>query len=216
MKWKVPFRCVVIVLLVFIYSMIAQQARWLQLLEFWAYDILLLHQPKAASSEPLVLVEMTEQDIQNPELDYPIYDNKLANLLNILAADEPAAIGLDIWRDIPVPKSGVYTNQLNEALLSHSNIVAIFTLGGIKPPAVLQSRHDQLGFNDNFVVDTHPLGDKRVRRTLLYGDTPSGETFESLALRLALIYLERSGIRPMLDPADTSSLRLGKTSLPKL
>jgi adenylate cyclase len=214
MKWKVPFRCAVIVLLVFIYSMIAQQARWLQLLEFWAYDVLLLHQPKAASSEPLVLVEMTEQDIQNPALDYPIYDNKLANLLNILAADEPAAIGLDIWRDIPVPKSGAYTNQLNEALLSHSNIVAIFTLGGIKPPAVVQSRHDQLGFNDNLVMDTR--GSKRVRRTLLSADAPSGENFDSLPLRVALIYLEKRGIGLALDPADTNSVKLGKTSLPAL
>src|SRR5215475_726873 len=106
MKWKVPFRCIVIVLLVFIYSMISQQLGYLQFLEFWVYDKMLLSQPKAASSEPLVLVEMTEQDIQNPELDYPIYDNKLADLLNLVAADQPTAIGLDIWRDIPVPKSG--------------------------------------------------------------------------------------------------------------
>src|SRR5262249_50255437 len=153
MKWKVPFRCIVIVLLVFIYSTISQRVGWLQFMEFWVYDWMLLRQPKAASSEPLVLVEMTEKDIQNPELDYPIYDNKLADLLNILAADQPAAIGLDIWRDIPVPKSGVYSNKLNEAFLSHSNIVAIFTLRGIKPPAVLQSRPDQLGFNDNLVID---------------------------------------------------------------
>src|SRR5215468_7891575 len=145
MKWKVPFRCAVIVLLVLIYSMLFQRLGWFQFLEFYVYDILLLHQPKAVSSDPLVLVEMTEQDIQNPELDYPIYDNKLADLLNVLAADQPTAIGLDIWRDIPVPKSGVYINKLNEAFLSHSNIVAIFTLAGIKPPAALQSRPDQVG-----------------------------------------------------------------------
>jgi adenylate cyclase len=214
MKWKVPFRCIVIVLLVFIYSMIFQRVGWLQLPEFWIYDKMLLSQPKAASSEPLVLVEMTEQDIQNPELDYPIYDNKLADLLNILAADEPAAIGLDIWRDIPVPKSGVYQKQLNETLLSHSNIVAIFTLGGIKPPAILQSRPDQLGFNDNFPVDSH--GDKRVRRTLLSANMSSGESFDSVALRLALVYLEKRGIQLALDPTDTNSLRLGKTTLPAL
>src|SRR5262245_31623090 len=148
MRWKVPFRCLLIVLLVFVFSLFAQRYGRLQFFEFYVYDWMLLHQPKAASSEPLVLVEMTEQDIQNPELDYPIYDNKLADLLNIVAADGPAAIGLDIWRDIPVPKSGAYLKQLNDAFLSHSNIVAIFTLGGVKPPAVLQSRHDQLGFND--------------------------------------------------------------------
>jgi adenylate cyclase len=214
MKGKVPFRCMVIVLLVFIYSMVFQRLGWFQLMEFWVYDKMLLSQPKAASSEPLVLVEMNEQDIQNPELDYPIYDNKLADLLNILAADEPAAIGLDIWRDMPVPKSRAYLKQLNEAFLSHSNVVAIFTLDGIKPPAVLQSRHDQLGFNDNLVIDTRV--DKRVRRTLLSADAPSGENFDSLALRVALIYLERHGIGLAIDPGDTNSLRLGKTSLPAM
>jgi adenylate cyclase len=211
MKWKVPFRCVVIVLLVFIYSMIAQRIGWLQSLEFWFYDKMLLRQPKAASSEPLVLVEMTEQDIQNPDLDYPIYDNKLADLLNILAADEPAAIGLDIWRDIPVPKSGVYTKQLNEALLSHSNVVAIFTLDGTKPPAILASRLDQLGFNDNFVVDRRV--DKRVRRTSLYADTGLGVTYDSLAFRLALMYLEKRGIRPAPVPDDPDAMQLGKGRL---
>ena len=211
MKWKVPFRCVVIVLLVFIYSMIFQRLGRFQFLEFWMYDKMLLRQPKAASSEPLVLVEMTEQDIQNPELDYPIYDNKLADLLNILAADEPAAIGLDIWRDIPVPKSGVYLKQLNEAFLSHSNIVAIFTLKGIKPPAALQSRPDQVSFNDNFLIDEHV--DKRVRRTLLYANGASGENYDSLPFRLALIYLEKRGIQPAPVSEDPNALQLGKARL---
>jgi adenylate cyclase len=211
MKWKVPFRCVVIVLLVLVYSMLFQKKGWFQFLEFRVYDRMLLSQPKAVSSEPLVLVEMTEQDIQNPELDYPIYDNKLADLLNILAAHEPAAIGLDIWRDIPVPRSGIYTNQLNDALLSHSNIVAIFTLKGVKPPAVLQSRLDQLGFNDNFVVDFDV--DKRVRRTSLYDNGPSGKTYDSLAFRLALIYLQLRGIEPAEVPGDTNAMQLGKAVL---
>src|ERR1051326_442762 len=113
MRRKVPLRCLLTVLLVFICSLFVQQHGRLQFLEFWVYDRMLLRQSKAASSEPLVLVEMTEQDIQNPSLDYPIYDNKLADLLNMLAADEPAVIGLDIWRDIPVPKSGVYLEHID-------------------------------------------------------------------------------------------------------
>lgn len=208
MRWKVPFRCLLIVLLVFVFSLFVVQRGWLQFLEFWVYDKMVLRQSKAASSDPIVLVEMTEKDIQNPELDYPIYDNKLADLLNILAADGPAAIGLDIWRDMPVPKSGVYLNQLNEALLSHSNIVAIYTLDGIKPPAILQSRPDQLGFNDNFVVDT--LGDKRARRTLLYDSGPAGESYDSVAFRLALIYLQQRGIQPASVSEDPNAMQLGK------
>lgn len=213
MRWKVPFRaaCLIIVLLVFVDSLMLQRWGLVQLLEFPVYDMMLLRQPKAASSEPLVLVEMTEEDIQNPEMDYPIYDNKLADLLNIVAAEEPAAIGLDIWRDLPVPKSGIYTNQLNEAFLSHSNIVAIFTLAGVKPPAILQSRPDQLGFNDNFVVDTR--GNKRVRRTLLYAEAPSGASYDSLAFKLALIYLQRRGIQPAPVPEDPNAMQLGKARL---
>lgn len=214
MRWKVPFRCLLTVLLVFVASLFAQQRGLLQFLEFRVYDKMLLHQPKAANSEPLVLIEMNEQDIQNPELDYPIYDNKLADLLNILAADNPAAIGLDIWRDIPVPKSGVYTNQLNDAFLSHSNIVAIFTLAGVNPPGVLRSRPDQLGFNDNFVMDMR--ADKRVRRTLLYGEGPSNETYDSLAFRLALIYLQERGIQPAPVADDPNALQLGKARLSPL
>ena len=213
MRWRISFREIsaLSVLLVFAGALVARQLGWLQFLEFHIYDLLLLNQPKASSSEPIVLVEMTEQDILNPALDYPIYDNKLAELLNALAADQPAAIGLDIWRDIPVPKSGVYLGQLNEAFLSHSNIVAIFTLGGIAPPAILKSRPEQLGFNDNFPVDAH--GDKRVRRSLLFADAPSGETHESLAFRLASIYLAQRGIQPELDPANADLMWLGKARL---
>jgi len=154
---------------------------------------------------------MTEKDIQNPELDYPIYDNKLADLLNIVAADGPTAIGLDIWRDMPVPKSGVYVKQLGDAFLTHSNIVAIYTLDGIKPPGDLQWRPDQLGFNDNFVVDIP--GDKRVRRTLLYDSGPRGESYDSLAFRLALIYLQQRGIQPAPVSGDPKAMQLGKSRI---
>ncbi len=65
-----------------------------------------LHQPKAASGEPTISVEMTEQDSVNPALDYPIEDNKLAELLNAHAANQPPALGLDFCRDIFVPHNG--------------------------------------------------------------------------------------------------------------
>src|SRR5437762_3895599 len=114
---------------------------WLQFLEFEAYDLFIRHQPRAASSAPIVLVEMTEADIHDPSLDWPIYDDKLAELLRRLEADGPAVIGLDIWRDLPVPKrNDAGIAQFNEVLQTHSNIVAIFTRDThIAPPAVLKS-----------------------------------------------------------------------------
>jgi len=97
-KWKSSPRVVslLIVLFVFCCTLIVRHFGWLQSLEFQAYDFFIRLQPKAATSDPIVLVEMTEADIHSPSLDYPIYDDKLAELLSKLEADHPAVIGLDI------------------------------------------------------------------------------------------------------------------------
>jgi adenylate cyclase len=186
-----------IVLAVFVSALFARRLGWLQFLEFRAYDFFIQHQPKAASSDPIVLVEMTEDDIQSPTLDYPIYDDKLAELLNILEAQHPAVIGLDIWRDIPVPKNGAHLREFNDVLLSNANIIAIYTLGGIAPPAALMPYPDRLGFNDNLVVDygvekTTP----KVRRCLLFTQAETGQRLDSLPVRLVSVY--RKGVLPEL------------------
>src|ERR1051325_892665 len=174
-----------IVLFVFCCALIVRHTGWLQSLEFQAYDFFLRHQPKAATSDPIVLVEMTEADIHSPSLDWPIYDDKLAALLRNLEADHPAVIGLDIWRDIPVPKSGHLLHEFNEVLQTYSNIVAIFTLGGIAPPAVLKSDPERVAFNDNFVVDDevdHTI--PKVRRSMLVARSRDGQMFDALPFRL--------------------------------
>src|SRR6266576_538471 len=134
-KWKFSPRVVSLLIVLFVYccALIVRHHGWLQFLEFQAYDFFIRHQTKAATSDPIVLVEMTEADIHSPSLDWPIYDDKLAALLRNLETDHPAVIGLDIWRDIPVPKRGHLLHEFNDVLLSHSNIVAIFTLGDREP-----------------------------------------------------------------------------------
>jgi len=203
-----------IVLVVFVCILAARYLGWFQFLEFRVYDFFIRQSPKAATNEPLVIVEMIEDDIQSPSLDYPLHDDKLADLLRRIENDEPAVIGLDIWRDIPVPKNGTGLAQLNQLLLANSNIVAIFTLGGIKPPPALGSNPDRVAFNDNFPVDVEvDRTIPRVRRSLLYVPTESGEIFDSLPFLLALQYLERKGIVPEPDPKDPTSIRLGRTRL---
>jgi adenylate cyclase len=186
---------------------------WLQFLEFHAYDFFLQHQAQAASSDPIVLVEMRESDIHSPTLDYPIYDNKLAELLRNLEAQHPAVIGLDIWRDIPVPKSGIYLPELNEVLLAFSNIVAIYTLDGIAPPLVLKSSPERLGFNDNLPADIgvdHTI--PKVRRTVLWVEK-AGQFYDSFPYQMATIFLAARGIEPEADAADSKVVRLGKARL---
>jgi adenylate cyclase len=186
----------------------------LQGLEFQVYDLLIRQQPAAPSSEPLVLVEMVESDIQDPALDYPLHDDKMAELLTVLEAGAPTVIGLDIWRDVPVPKSGVGLPQLNQVLQAHSNIIGIFTLEGIRPPAVLKDNAERIAFNDNFPVDVEVAQTvPKVRRSLLFGDRAPGEIYDSLPFRLALVYLQARGIAPEADPQDANSLWLGKARL---
>lgn len=220
-KWlsHPAFISLLIVMLVFVVTLVLWHTGRLQFLEFHSYDFFIRHQKRAASTGPIVLVELTEKDIHDPTLDWPIYDDKLAELLRILETDKPAVIGLDIWRDIPVPKSGVGLPQFNEVLEKNSNIVAIFTLppplgSGIAAPAVLRSNSDRIAFNDNFILDAN--GDKiipTVRRSALFASMPSGESFDSLPFRLALIYLQGKGISPQPDPKDPQAMLLGKARL---
>lgn len=208
-----------IVLVVFLCTLLVQRQGWLQFLEFRAYDFFIRYQPKAATSDPLVIVEMTEEDIHSPSLDYPIYDDKLAELLRILETNQPAVIGLDIWRDIPVPKSGVGLKEFNEVLQTYSNIVAIFTLGSsekksIGPPAILKSTPDQIAYNDNFVMDSQvDRTTPRARRGSLFVNSSDGMSFDSLPFRLATLYLQGKGIAPEPDPENPKGFRLGKAHL---
>jgi adenylate cyclase len=208
-----------IVLFVVICALTARHAGWFQALEFQAYDLFIRHQPKAATSDPIVIVEMTEADIHSPSLDYPIYDNKLAELLRALETDHPAVIGLDIWRDIPVPKSGERLHEFNQVLQSYSNIVAIFTRGDrlsapIAPPAILKTNSERIAFNDNFLVDEQvDRTTPKVRRSALFVNSPEGESFDALPFRLAVVYLQQKGIEPEPDPADPKSFRLGKARM---
>jgi adenylate cyclase len=220
LRWEITPRTasLLIVLIVFSGTLLLRHMGLLQFLEFYAYDFFLQHQQEAATSDPIVLVEMTEADIHSPLLDYPIHDDKLAELLSILESDHPAVIGLDIWRDIPVPKSGVGLEAFNDVLESHSNIVAIFTRGDrererIAPPAILRSNIDRIAFNDNFIVDEEvdPTTPK-TRRSALFVQSAE-ESFDSLPFRLAAIYLQQKGIEPEPDPENPNGLRLGKARL---
>lgn len=215
-NWKLSPHRVSLLLgfLVFLCILGLRHLGWLQFLEFHAYDFLIRHQPKAATSDPIVLVEMTEDDIHSPTLDYPIYDDKLAELLSNLAASGPSAIGLDLWRDIPVPKNGTGLPSLNQVLNANSNIIAIFTLGGIAPPSALRSNVDRIAFNDNFPVDVevdHTI--PKVRRCMLMADSASGQSYDSFPYRLATLYLQQRGIGPQPEPGDADSFRLGKARL---
>jgi adenylate cyclase len=184
--------------------------RLLEALELAVYDALV--RTRVAVSAPardprILVVTITERDIQEQGA-WPLSDGVLARTLGALIALGPRAVGLDVYRDVPVPPGGA---ELDRALREEPRIVAVtkFAEGssaGVGPPAVLKGT-PQLGFND-IVVDSGGI----VRRALLFLD--DGETvMYSFPLRLALLYLQPTGRGLGPDPGDETVVSLGGTAI---
>lgn len=203
------FLCLLLGNLVFMLLIGIRGVGWLQPVELLTYDLGLQSLPETASDDRILLVGVTEEDIHR--FGYPIPDETLADLLQILSRDGARAIGVDIYRDIPVPPG---SDKLSRTLETNPNIVWIRKFGGkdaasIEPPKVLIGT-DRYGFND--VVDD-PGG--IVRRALLFMDDGQNN-YTSFPLKLALRYLEPSGTGLQADAEHPEFVRLGKTTIPPL
>lgn len=179
----------------------------LQALELMAYDLALRLRPAVAADTRIVLVTETEEDLQR--WGFPLSDAVLAQILERLAAHGVRVIGMDKYRDHPVPPG---TERLNKILENNPDIVWVTRYGAagtlsISPPRVLQGS-DQVGFND--LVDD-PGG--IVRRGLLFLDDGQNVSY-SFPLMLALRYLKPSGIGLEPDPVHPDYLRLARTTVP--
>ncbi|MCP4044000.1 MAG: adenylate/guanylate cyclase domain-containing protein, partial [Gammaproteobacteria bacterium] len=174
-----------------------------------AYDLsILLRQEESWRGSPVVLVNITEEDIQ--ELGrWPLADATLATLLETLVGYGPRVIGLDMYRDIPIPPG---TAQLNGVLLDNPQIIVVEKVSngvgaGIAAPPPLKGS-GRVGFND-LVLDSGGV----VRRGLLFMD--DGENYYySFSLRMALLYLEQEGITLQPGEPDPQHVRLGPTTMP--
>jgi len=188
-------------LLVFLSVMILRHTGSLESLELAAYDGCVAMQSKISPGRPrIVLVGITENDIRR-QGKWPLSDAVLADLLKVLSRQNPRAIGVDIFRDLSVPPG---REALDATLVENSNIIAVmkFGEGGIPGPPILKDT-EQLGFND-LLVDPGGI----VRRGLLFLDDGKVSS-HAFALRLALLYLQKEGIRPMADDSHPEYIRLG-------
>ncbi|HEU4345453.1 MAG TPA: adenylate/guanylate cyclase domain-containing protein [Candidatus Binatia bacterium] len=179
----------------------------LETLELTAYDLCIRFRPDVSGPDPrIVLVTVTEDDIRK-QGRWPLADDVLAQALEILSQSHPRAIGVDIYRDIPVPPGH---ERLNAILTKNPRIIVTTKFADdpanvIPPPPVLKDT-EQVGFND---VPIDPDG--IVRRGLLIMDDGK-QTLYSFSLRQALLYLQAEGISPQPDPSNPEYLRLGQTT----
>ncbi len=168
----------------------------LQMLELASLDQLFLLRPQEAVDSRILLVTIDEADIQKLQ-QYPMSDATLARLLNNLKRHQPTAIGLDIYRDLPMQPG-------HEALLkifnTTPNLIGVQKVGStsdssaVAPPPALQKR-EQVGAND-LPLDV----DGKVRRGILSATTQAGDSVFSFGFKLAYQYLQRQGVASNLTP----------------
>jgi adenylate cyclase len=201
--------CLIIAHLAFLIIFSIRSLGILQSMELTAYDMLMRWRPMQAADPRIVIIGETEQDIQR--WGHPLSDRVMATALEKLIAKKPRVIGVDKYRDIPVPPGSV---DLDKVLQNNQNIIWILLFGtqgknAIDPPAILKNSQ-QTGFND--VIDD---SDGIVRRGLLFLD--DGHKYAtSFPLMLALRYLEPEGITLTGDEYQPDFVRLGRTTIPPL
>ncbi|MEH1805338.1 CHASE2 domain-containing protein [Nostoc sp.] len=179
----------------------------LQSLELAALDQFFRLRPNEPPEDRITIVVIDETYL-NEVGSWPIPDAKIALLLQKLNAHKPRAIGLDIYRNLPVEPGN---QELRNAYKSMPNLIGIELLANdnnknfsVSPPLGLN--RDQVGFN-NVLYDL----DGKVRRSLLYWHVKT-EAHESFALKLALLYLKSKGITPTKAKSNPEYLQLGKAA----
>jgi len=173
-----------------------------QLLEWNTLDQFFRLRPLEEKDPRIVIVTISESDITHVG-QWPIPDHVLAELLKKIKGEQPRAIGLDIYRDLPV-KPG--HQALVKVFESTPNLFGVEKLVGdsVAPPPTL-SKLGQVSMAD-LVLDA----DGKVRRALVSVKPEDGKTRFSLGTTLALTYLKTEGVIPEVINATKKHLRLGK------
>jgi CHASE2 domain-containing sensor protein len=178
---------------------------FLQAWELQAYDHLMRSRPDEGMDKRLLLVTITEEDVQSQPVAErqaaSLSERSFAQLLTKLEQAKPRAIGLDIYRESPL---GEKYKNIAEKLKNSHNIFLICHYGkpGIKPPPEVPKQGQ--GFN-NVELDV----DAVIRRQILAVDSASPcQSKYSFAWKLAASYLKSSGVQADFTPDNY--LKLGQ------
>ncbi len=177
----------------------------LQLFEWAALDYFVRSRPPEFPESRIVIVSIGETDIEWLQ-QWPIADETLAQLIQTIAAHNPRAIGLDLYRNLPV---GTGQEQLNNVFYNTPNLIGIEkaigdSYGAAVAPSPILNELEQISASD-IVIDA----DGTVRRILLSIRDVNGQTVLGFATRLSLMYLEEEGIQLEIVEGDNQHLRLG-------
>lgn len=182
----------------------------LQVQELMAFDMFSHFCPAMGFPQRVVIVGIDEADLRMVG-GFPVPDRELAKALQILWQYKPSAIGLDIFRNLPVEPGH---DQLVRAFKTIPVLVgAEVALNpddrmNIQPPPALPL--ERVGFAD-VIVEL----DGKLRRNILASRTWDGDLKYSLAIRLAQLHLAARGIPFQPIQRSRDPIRFGNVQLPR-
>ena len=171
--------------------------------ELSVFDRWFCLRPLEKKETRMVVVTIGESDI-NSLGKWPLSDDILSKLITKIEQQQPRAIGLDIYRDLPVEPG---TEKLEAVLGSTPHLIGVEKAVGeqVKPNEILK-KQEQVALAD-VVVDR----DGKVRRGLLSIQRNNGQIQLGLATRLALMYLAAEDVE-LQAVGDTAKRSLGKAT----
>ncbi|MBP0016938.1 MAG: AAA-like domain-containing protein [Cyanobacteria bacterium SBLK] len=212
-QWPILIASLSITLL----TMLSRSLGILQPFEFFFFDRMMQMRPAEPPDSRISIVTITDEDLKTfadpvVEAKYPntISDRVILQLLNTLEEYQPKAIGLAIYRDIPVGKEEDY-NELTNYLKNNEDIIA--TCHVIRGEQEYPSKEDEPPHRPPKGVDRNQLGfsdlpDTDYIRTMYLFDVVYSsklnpcQTEYSLGLQLAVNFLN-------IEPSDLDSISGG-------
>ncbi len=194
--WLTPVITITVIVL--------QSSGFLQLLDWAIFDQFVRWRPLEPADPRIVVVTIDESDLKKIR-QWPIPDATLAELIQKINQQKPIAIGLDIYRNLPVQPGHEELLKVFETtpiLIGVEKVVDDQNRHSIEPPPILKDKN-QVGAAD-LIIDA----DGKIRRALLSVKPPDRPTILNIGARVALMYLESKGIKP--EMTESSQVKLGQ------
>ncbi|AFY54224.1 putative transmembrane sensor domain protein [Rivularia sp. PCC 7116] len=180
--------------------------RWLGVMQPWelkAFDFLMQKMPIQKADKRILVIGADEEDISSSRYGYPLPDKTLNQLLEKIQTYQPAAIGVDIFRDQQVPKNNNNQQTLLNQWQKDKNIIAICAGNNLKnstaPPQNISPQ--QVGFVDLYDDKSQTQEQDDTIRRYLLSRTPNPisqisrcSTAYSFAWQLIYRYFKSKGI----------------------
>lgn len=178
--------------------------------ELWVYDSLMRSQLTEAPDRRVVIVEISEADIQKlrmQKVPWPFSDRLFAKLINQISAAKPAVIGIDKYLDIPVYEG---RQELVDAIKKAGNVVNVKLTAiaegqvGVDPASDLE-KISRYGYA-NLITDKGVF----VRRASVVGDSGS------FAFEIANLYLQKLHNKQIEFNSAAIQFKAGQQIIPRI